>query len=180
VEQIRVYDEQRIPVWTHALAPSQYAVFHVDAETGRHRNAYGQRFASHWERTCLVFDSLEEAERYAEKKVAQVPSLACKIYDRSGDAEGPVATVVSESVNPLTVERSGFRHARWGAALSILGVVCFWYLWWVSWDSVMAALFGSKFLTFGPALLTEGLLKVRKARNASRGKNLRAPGAIRK
>ena len=179
MKEIRVYDENRVPVWTHALAPSQYAVFHLDAATGHHRNAYGQRFASHWERTCLVFDSLEEAECYARRKVAEVPSLACRIRQTAGDREGYDEAVVSESLSPSAVERTGLRHARWGALLSALGILCFWYLWWVSWDSVMAALFGSKFLTFGPALLTEGLLKVRRARNASAGGDLRAAGVPR-
>ena len=172
MKEIRVYDENRAPVWARTLTSSQYAVFHVDAATGHHRNVYGQRFASHWERTCLVFDSLEEAERYARRKVAEVPSLACRIHRAEGPAEGHVETIVSESLSPAALERTGRRHARWGAVLSVCGILCFWYLWWVNWDSVMAALFGSKFLTFGPTLLTEGLLKVRKVRKASAGGDL--------
>jgi hypothetical protein len=46
-------------------------------------------------------------------------------------------------------------------------MACFWYLWWTDWDSVMAALFGSKFLTIGLVMLVEWWVEVRRFRRSS-------------
>ena len=167
MREIRVYDENRVPAWTRALGPSEYAVFHVDAKTGHHRNAYGQRLASHWDRTCFVFDSLEEAEAYASEKVRAVPEIACKIYDHTGEAAGPVKTVVNEALRPDAVRRVARRHALLGSIFTASGLLGWWALWRSDWQFYLAALVGTQLMSAGIVQLVQALIAFRKYRGSS-------------
>ena len=46
--------------------------------------------------TCLVFDSLPEAESYCETKVEQITSLRCDIYDHTGKSKPPMLTYMNK------------------------------------------------------------------------------------
>jgi hypothetical protein len=60
--------------WGPAMTQSQYAVFPFDVKTMMMR-----------EGDPLIFDSLAEAERYSEERVASEPKVGCRILDRDGN-----------------------------------------------------------------------------------------------
>jgi hypothetical protein len=130
------------------MGPSQYALFHVDAKTGHHRNAYGRRLASHWSATCLLFDSLEEAKSYAAKKVAEMPSLACKIYDRTEGADA-AETTVNEAFGRKPTRQEFRRGLLVGLAWIAASFVAFWYVWRSGWTAILVGLVGVRLLQVG-------------------------------
>jgi hypothetical protein len=159
VREVRVYDDARQTVWQGEVGPTEYALFHTDATTGRHMNAYGYRFASHWDRTCLVFEDLEEAQAYGRDKVSRVPALACRVYG-PGPADGePVEVIRNEEIARQRTMPQIKRRAMWGALWTVLGVICLWVEWWVyDWNLNLGILAASKLLLVGLTLLTESLV----------------------
>ena len=156
MREVRVYDEAHDTVWPSELGPGEVALFYVDAETGRHRNAFGRRIEAHWDRTCLVFPSLEEAVAHAERKVREVPSLACRLYV-ADDLERPVRVVANVEPRPEHDPRRIRRRAAWGTLLCAVGVVGIVVDWYFDWFYIFGVIFGVKFLTVGLAWLVESL-----------------------
>jgi hypothetical protein len=74
--------------------------------------------------SCLVFDSLPEAEAYCEDKVENIPSLRCDIYDHLGKGKPPTLTYVNKAY--LKTPRN---YARWGWASIAAGLACFGIEW---------------------------------------------------
>src|SRR5215470_15252458 len=123
--ELKLYDpSRRPPNWTGLIHPGQYAVFHCDVHTDLERKADGNSLAPDEDSTCLVFDSLEEAEAYCESKVGEIPSLRCEIYDHTGKSTPPKLTYV----NQAHLKTPG-KHAFWGWILVAAGGVCFWIQW---------------------------------------------------
>lgn len=88
MQQLKLYDPARKPTeWTGMVHDGQYAVFHSDMATDIERTPEGNCLQPGEDSTCLVFDSLVEAESYCESKVAQIPHLRCDIYDHTGKSK---------------------------------------------------------------------------------------------
>ncbi|HXA85427.1 MAG TPA: hypothetical protein VNZ47_10145, partial [Candidatus Dormibacteraeota bacterium] len=69
MQQLKLYDPARKPTeWTGLVHSGQFAVFHSDVATDVERVADGHYLQSGEDSTCLVFDSLAEAEAYCESK----------------------------------------------------------------------------------------------------------------
>ena len=65
MQEVALYDPNRKPAsWMEIIQPGQYAAFLSDIETGTEMNHFGNFISSGLLSSCLVFDSLEEAERY--------------------------------------------------------------------------------------------------------------------
>jgi hypothetical protein len=125
MQELRLYDPNRRPkTWTDIIRPGQYAVFHSDLHTDVEKKADGRFLTAEDESTCLVFDSLPEAEAYCEAKVEAVPSLRCDIYDHLGKGKPPTLTFVNKA--HLKAPR---KYARLGWVLIAAAVVCFWIEW---------------------------------------------------
>ena len=60
--------------WGPAMTESQYAVFQFDVKT----------MSMGGSETPLIFDSLSAAESYSREKMAALPGLGFRIYDRDG------------------------------------------------------------------------------------------------
>ena len=120
--QLKLYDPARKPAdWTGVLHAGQFAVFHSDVATDIERSADGHYLQPGEDSTCLVFDSLAEAETYCETKVEEIPNLRCDIYDHTGKSKPPLLTYV----NKIHL-KAGSTRAKWGWALVAASLPFFW------------------------------------------------------
>ena len=157
MREIRVYDEDRQPVWRQSLAAGEVAAFTVDARTGRHVTDRGLRPASHWLRTCTVFPTLEEAVAHAERHVLQFPGVAVRIYAADAPESSPTQVVANDEALAGVSPARARRLAAWGALLIAIGIGLFVLDWINGWLLILGAVIGSKFLTVGVMRLGEGL-----------------------
>jgi hypothetical protein len=131
MQELKLYDPDRRPRdWTDIIRPGQYAVFHSDLGTDVEKKADGHFLAPGEESSCLLFDSLDEAEAYCEGKVAEIPRLRCDIYDSMGKSKPPMLTYVNQA--HVQAPR---KHACWGWLLIALSALCFWIEW--HWHGVL-------------------------------------------
>ena len=160
MREVNVYDERRQLAWLGALEPGEFALFYVDAATGRSVSADGLRLPDHWKRTCLVFPSLDEALGYADGAVRRVPSVACRIFRAGGDGVTPERVVTCP--DPPRMDRGRARkRLAWGATLIVLGVVAIAVDWHFDWFYLIGVLVGVKFLTVGFVRFVEGYVALR-------------------
>jgi hypothetical protein len=125
MQQLKLYDPTRKPAeWTGLVHPGQFAVFHSDIMTDVERAPDGQYLKPGEDSTCLVFDSLGEAESYCETKVEQIASLRCDIYDHTGKSKPPMLTYV----NKIHLNAPA-RHAYLGWTLIAASLPFFWNAW---------------------------------------------------
>jgi hypothetical protein len=122
MQQLKLYDPARKPAdWTGLLHAGQFAVFHSDVATDIERSADGHYLQPGEDSTCMVFDSLAEAETYCETKVEEIPNLRCDIYDHTGRSKPPLLTYV----NKIHL-KAGSTRAKWGWALVAASLPFFW------------------------------------------------------
>jgi hypothetical protein len=122
MQQLKLYDPARKPTeWTGLVHSGQVAVFHSDVATDVERAPDGHYLQPGEDSTCLVFDSLSEAEAYCETKVDEIPNLRCDIYDHTGKSKPPMLTYVNK-----VHLHTGTNRARWGWALVAASLPFFW------------------------------------------------------
>ncbi|MFN7993561.1 MAG: hypothetical protein U0Q18_08170 [Bryobacteraceae bacterium] len=93
--EIRLYDPLRNPRdWTDLIHSSQCAAFFKDRVTSAPRTAEGRPFPDNSKTTCLIFDHLDQAQRFCRDKVEAQPGLRCEIYDAEGLAHPPLLVIV--------------------------------------------------------------------------------------
>src|SRR5579864_251422 len=125
MQEIVLYDpERRPPNWTDLMRPGQYAVFQSDAATDVEKDITGRYLREARKSTCLVFDSLAEAEAYCEARVNEVHRLRCDVYDHKGKAKPPLVSFVHHE--QLKRPR---RYAGWGWLLIAGSLPLFWIDW---------------------------------------------------
>lgn len=146
MQELRLYDPDRRPQeWTGLVHEGQYAVFHSDVHSDVERKSDGRYLATGEYSTCLVFDSLPEAEAYCEAKVNEISNLRCDIYDHVGKSKQPMLTYVHQSH-----EKSDSKRALLGWFLVALSVPCFVIEW--HWNGTLVI-----FLIVGLNLIFAGL-----------------------
>ncbi len=165
VREVKVYDEARRPVWLAMLGPGEHAVFHVDRATGHHRTPEGLKLRDHWDRTCLVFESIEAATDYANGAVDRVPSISCRIF-AAGDGETPARVVTADARRAIGDPAYARRRLAWGSTLITLGLVGVGIDWLYDWFYLIGVLLGVKFLTVGLVRFVEGFVELRKVRQS--------------
>ena len=93
------------------VQPSQYIVTHAEVRTGYVLTITGERYTGQGER-YLVFDSLADAEYYAEATVIHDPFIECWIADYEGKGikriEGNLDIVVNAIKTPSKKKRWWF------------------------------------------------------------------------
>ena len=100
------------------MTDSQCAVLHFDVKTMSARDAGGRESSS--SNLPLIFDNLADAERYAKDKVAAMPTLGCRIYDRDGKV---LATLADGQVTQrFHGQPAARRSLLWGMLLLLVGV----------------------------------------------------------
>jgi hypothetical protein len=122
MRQLKLYEPARKPAeWTGLLHAGQFAVFHSDVATDIERSGDGRYLQPGEDSTCVVFDSLDEAEAYCETKVDEIPHLRCDIYDHTGKSKPPLLTYV----NKIHL-KAGSKRAKLGWALVAASLPFFW------------------------------------------------------
>lgn len=162
VQEIELYDPQRRPSdWTELLRPGQYAVFHRDVATDVERRSDGHYLGPEDKSTCLIFDSLPEAENYCEVKVEEIPRLRCDIYDHAGKSKAPMLTYVNKRFL-----KSPQKHVYWGWILIAASLPCFWIEWHWNHTLLIPTIIGINLVFAGLRLIYWGAGGSEKRRSA--------------
>jgi hypothetical protein len=125
MQELKLYDPTRKPSdWTGLVHSGQYAVFHTDVRSDTEKKPDGRFLDPGEDSTCLVCDSLAEAEAYCEAKVEQISNLRCDIYDHTGKSKQPILTYVNKA--HLHTPR---KRTIWGWIVVAGSLPCFWIEW---------------------------------------------------
>lgn len=133
MDSLRIYDPaRRPPNWTDIIRPGQFVAFSKNINTGAPCDAEGRPFGSPDRVTCMMFESLAEAEAFCRDRVLRVPTLRLDVFDSAGRALPPLLTVVHPSrVASLDGNPRAARINMWGAmVLAAAAPVLFWLDWW--------------------------------------------------
>jgi hypothetical protein len=95
--------------WNERMTPGEYAVLYSGIPEGAPLDS----------KTCTVFDSLQEAERYASDQTAMWPELRCRIYDRQGFGSQPVREIRGKAHKGDSEITARLR--RWGGSVLFVG-----------------------------------------------------------
>ena len=119
--EFKVYDAERAsPDWTSLVSPSQCAVFLRDIETAAPLSADGVPVSRMRDCTFGLFDSLEQARRFCEVRVAAHPSMCCEIFDHEGKAKPPLLTIV----HPSMAQKDEL-SPTWLRRRRVMAILCF-------------------------------------------------------
>jgi hypothetical protein len=158
VQELALYNPNRKPAsWMELIRPTQYAVFVCDVESGVELTADGRYLDPGMPRTCLLVDSLEEAEQFCRAKIAAIPNLRCEVFDSQGRANPPVATFVSPRYeHKLESPAKASRMMRWAYLVIAASFPLFWYTWKTRGEGWLASFFGMQLAFAGLRLLHWG------------------------
>jgi hypothetical protein len=144
------------PAW-EALREGQAVVFLANARSEILLDSDGK--PANGATSIPVFESIGEAEDYAERTVQRMPTVCAEIYDHRGRGGDPLERVYHESLRKhFDPERRARRYAWTGGCL--LGIFAIWavvaanrsnqhFLWFY--------LIGVKLLTLGTILFVRGM-----------------------
>ena len=127
---LRLFDPSRKPAsWTEIVQPGQYSAFAKTIDTGAPCDADGQPFPAIEDATCLVFDSLAEAETFCRQQVERVSDVRFEIFDSTGRANSALLLIVHPAkAARLEGNPRGLRvRARIAIILLIVAAASFWY-----------------------------------------------------
>jgi len=117
------------PSWTEIIRPGQYVAFAKTADTGAACDSEGRTFQEVEAVTCLLFDTLEEAETFCRRNVELASSVRFEIFDSTGRANPPLLVIVHPSkAARLEGNPRGMRLRTWGATIVLdVAGLSFWY-----------------------------------------------------
>jgi hypothetical protein len=127
--EIRLFDPRRNPRdWTDLVRPTECAVFLKDRTTSVAVTPDGLPYATPTEIACMVFNSLDAAQRFCEAKVKALPQLRCEIYDAQGLAHPPLLVMVHPDHERHEDSGSRWRRRRKLVIIALLAaaVPLFW------------------------------------------------------
>lgn len=158
MEEVLLFDRGRKPAnWMDLIHEGQFAVFLSDAQTHAGMRPDGRYTGPDVPDTCLIFDSLDEAEKYCRSIVREAPRLRCLIFDHRGKAAPPAAVFVSPAfAGTLDSEAKGRRLMWAGAALIVLSLPLFWFDWRADWRLILPTVIGVQFIVAGGRFLQLG------------------------
>ncbi len=128
---VRLYDPNREPHgWMQIIRPTEFAAFATLVDSGAVCDADGTPTSSD-DASCIIFESLGEAESYCRGRVEEVPSLRFDILDAAGLRRPPLHTIVHSS-RAAALDASP-RKVRWNRnvaiALLAVGPPLIWFDW---------------------------------------------------
>jgi hypothetical protein len=129
--EIRLYDYHRTPkCWSEIILPTQCAVFlrHEQWRTPVDRDGKPRAGDN---ATCILFDSIEDAERFCRQMVAKHPLVSCEVLDAGGRVNPPLLIVTHEHVGGDEDVRGWFAHHR-RLIIAIL-IASSLPLFWLDW-----------------------------------------------
>jgi len=130
--EVKVYDASRTPRdWNLLLKPWQCAVFFRRADSETPLSADGTPFANLRDTTFLLFDRLETARAFCERKVQEHPELCGEIFDDAGKAKPPLLAVVHPKI--AEKEELSASAVRRRKILAVILILCAAPLFWYDW-----------------------------------------------
>jgi hypothetical protein len=145
--------------WSERLAQGEYAVLYSITQPTPEGLGSGP--------FCTVFDSLAEAEAYANEQVRQQPPLRCRIYDHHGLGGEPVREIRGAAYKGEGEMSARFR--RWiGAALFFGGLGLMALDWSEDFTLLWPSTVGMRMIPAGLILLLIELVIVIEARRKKR------------
>jgi len=132
--EVRLYDPKREPPeWTGIVLGTQCAVFLADVSTSEPLSREGKPFPSAAEATCMVFGSLDAAQRFCEATVGEQPNVRCEVLDCQGRAHPPMLVVIHPSQQRLDDPGAAWsRRRKLIAALLLAAAIP---VFWIGWRS---------------------------------------------
>jgi hypothetical protein len=129
--EIRLYDYHRTPrCWSDIIRPTQCAVFLRNDQWGTSVDRIGKSRAGD-KGTCILFDSIEDAERFCRQMVAEHPLVSCEVLDASGRVNPPLLIVTHQHVGGDDDVRGWLAHHR-RLVIAIL-IAASLPLFWLDW-----------------------------------------------
>jgi hypothetical protein len=138
MKTVRLFDPAREPQgWLQIIRPTQFAAFATLADSGVTCDAHGSP-ASADDATCVIFESLPEAEAFCRERVARTPNVRFDIRDSAGLLRPPLLTIVHPSrADALDESPARYRrNRRWAIVLLVIGPPLVWFDW-TFYDGVM-------------------------------------------
>ncbi len=143
--------------WNERMAAGEYAVHASAEEEGRSQQGP----------SCLVFESLPEAEAYAREQSVSKPELRYRIYDHQGFIGKPVSEFRGNRHKGGSEISARFR--RWmGGGLFFGGMALVIYDWRFDFAKTWPATIGFRLLLPGLFLLVTEVVLVLVARRKAR------------
>ena len=128
---VPLYDRLREPQgWMQVIRPTEFAAFATLGDSGAICDADGVPQSSD-EASCVIFDTLADAEAFCRDRVAQIPGLRFDIFDAAGQRRPPLFTIVHPS-RAAALDGSPAktrRNTRWAIALLAIGPPLIWFDW---------------------------------------------------
>ena len=128
---VPLYDPAREPHgWMQIIRPTEFAAFATLVDSGAACDADGEPTGSDGA-SCIIFETLPEAEAFCRTRVAQNPGLRFDILDAAGLRRQPLFTIVhpdraaSLDGSPTKLRRNTYG----GIALLVIGPLLIWYDW---------------------------------------------------
>jgi hypothetical protein len=155
VRTLRLYDASRQPRdWMDIIEPGQFAVFASMLDGDAPTDVNGVP-TTHEAATCVIVDSLADAEVLCHGLVEWHPGVRYDIFDASGRSRPPMHTVVHPS-QASTLEGNA-RIRRRNQVIAVVLLVAAPVLFWIDWHSegsmVLPTLLGFNALVFAGRLL---------------------------
>jgi hypothetical protein len=128
---VRLYDRTREPHgWMQIIRPTEFAAFATLVDSGAVCDADGVPTSSE-DASCLIFETLSDAEAFCRERVAQIPSLRFDILDSAGPSLPPLFTIVHPSrTSALDFSATKMRRYKYAAiALLAVGPPLIWFDW---------------------------------------------------
>ena len=119
------------------IRPTEFAAFATLADSGIVCDADGEPTNGE-DDSCIIFETLPEAEAFCRERVAQIPRLRFEIMDAAGRHRPPLFTIVHPSrAAALEGSPGKIRRNRYAAvALLAVGPPLIWFDW-AFYDGVM-------------------------------------------
>ncbi len=133
VQVVRIHDAGRRPAsWAEIIRPGQFVVFSKDVDSGVACDACGRRFAVAADATCVIVDSLAEAEAFCAAALQSAASVRFDVFDAGGRATPPLLTVVHPSRARTLDTDPRVQHRRRVIAWTLvaLGLPLIAYAYW--------------------------------------------------
>lgn len=135
--------------WNERMAPGEYAVLYSHHEAAA---ATDPEVAAKGAPFCTVHGSLADAEEYAARQVAAIPSLRCRIYDNQGLGAAPVREIRGSEHKGESEMSARFR--RWAGSVLFFGGLGLTILdWSTDFKLGWPAMVGTRMLPVGLVLL---------------------------
>src|ERR1700727_737741 len=101
------------PEYSAHLQPTEYLVFISDIQTHQDLTPQGRARYTHEPPFCLVFESLDEAEKFSDLMMQKYDFMLCEIFDYRGDSQPALRRIVDPKYEPLLHPRRSARRMRW-------------------------------------------------------------------